>query len=186
MVDSAWDSVKKIAETLETEEFKSSFHDFFDEPALLEIMERQKKRIMALKLTKTKKPLPQIVIVCDDLSDTGAMHQATNVLSTCFCRGRHLGISTLLGVQRITTIHPISRCNFAFMLCWELRQKKELFDGLLHELSALHSIETLHEFYKIATEEPFSFLFVNLRTKPVEFWVRFEEKLSLVNDLHNA
>jgi hypothetical protein len=31
--------------------------------------------------------------------------------------------------------------------------------------------------YKMGTEEPHSFLYVNLRKSPPEFWVRFEEQL---------
>jgi hypothetical protein len=176
-IDSAWDVVVKHAKTLDTEEFKSSFHDDWDEPALLGIMAKQRKRIQELKLNKSKKALPQIICILDDLADTGVMHQATNALATCFIRGRHLGVSTWLSVQKLSTIHPVARTNFAFILCWELRNKKELFGGVLYELSNIHSTDTLFEIYKMATEDPHSFLCVNLKAKPVEFWVRFEEKL---------
>ena len=98
-IDSAWYVIVKHAKTLDTEEFKSSFHASWDEPALLEIMAKQRKRIQELKLTKTKKALPQIIFILDDLADTGVMHQATNALATCFMRGRHLGVSTWLSVQ---------------------------------------------------------------------------------------
>ena len=176
-IDSAWDVVVKHAKTLDTEEFKSSFHDEWDEPALLGIMAKQRKRIQELKLTKTKKALPQIIFVIDDMADTGVMHQATNALATCFCRGRHLAVSTWLSVQKLSTVHPVARCNLAFIMCWELRNRKELFDNVLFELSNIHPVETLFEIYKMATEDPHSFLYVNLRAKPVEFWIRFEEKL---------
>ena len=88
-LDNAWDVVVKYAKTLDTEDCKSTFHDSWDEPALLEIMAKQRKKIQDLKLTKTKKNLPQIIFVCDDLADTGVMHNATNALATCFIRGRH-------------------------------------------------------------------------------------------------
>jgi hypothetical protein len=176
-LDNAWDVIVKHAKTLDTEDCKSTFHDSWDEPALLEILAKQRKKIQELKLTKTKKNLPQIIFILDDLADTGVMHHATNALATCFIRGRHMGVSTWLSVQKLSTIHPVARTNFAFILCWELRNRKELFDGILFELSNIFSIDELHERYKMATEEPFSFLYVNLRSKPVEFWIRFEEKL---------
>jgi hypothetical protein len=176
-IDSAWDIVVKHAKTLDTDEFKSSFHDSWDEAALTAIISKQRERIRELKLTKTKKNLPQCLVICDDMADTGVMHQATNILATCFIRGRHLGLSTWLSVQKLTTIHPVARANFQFILCWELRNRKELFDGILFELSNIHSVPMLFELYKLATEDPHSFLYVNLRRKPVEFYVRFEEKL---------
>ncbi len=175
--DSAWDGVVKFAKTLDTDEFKSSFHDEWDEPALKEIIAKQRERIRELKLTKTKKNLPQILIICDDLADTGIMHNNTGALASCYTRGRHIGLSTWLSTQKLLSIAPICRASFAAILCWELRNRKELFDGILHELSNIHSIDTLFELYKMATEDPHSFLYVNLRSKPVEFWVRFEERL---------
>ncbi len=176
-LDSAWDVVVKHAETLDTADCKSTFHDSWDGPAKLEILAPQRKKVQELKLTKTKKNLPQNIFVLDDLADTGVMHQATNALATCFIRGRHMGVSTWLSVQKLSAIHLVARTFFAFILCWELRNRKELFDGILYELSNIHSIDTLLELYKMSTEEPFSFLYVNLRSKPVEFWIKLEEKL---------
>ena len=49
----------------------------------------------------------------------------------------------------------------------------------MHELSNMHSIELLHEMYKMATEEKHSFLYVNLRKSPTEFYIRFEEQLQV-------
>ena len=176
-IDSAWDIVVKHAKTLDTEEFKSSFHDEWDEPALKEIIAKQRERIRELKLTKTRKNLPQLLIVVDDMADSGIMHNNTGVLTSCYTRGRHLGLSTWLSSQKLLAIAPICRASFAAILCWELRNRKELFDGILHELSNIHSVATLFELYKIATEDPHSFLYVNLRAHPVEFYIRFEERL---------
>jgi hypothetical protein len=176
-IDSAFESVVKFAKTLDTDEFKSTFHESFDEPALLAIIAKQRERIKELKLIKSKKPLPQCLILLDDLADSGAMHTTVSALTSCYVRGRHLGLSTWLSTQKLSAISPICRSNFAFMLIWELRNRKELFDGVLHELSNIHSIDTLFEMYKMGTQDPHSFLFVNLRKSPPEFWVRFEEQL---------
>ena len=176
-IDSAFDGLVKYAKTLDTDDFKSTFHDTFDEPALLAIIAKQRDRIKELKLTKTKKPLPQCAIVLDDLADSGAMHTTVSALTSCYVRGRHLGFSTLLSTQKLSAISPICRSNFAFILIWELRNRKELYDGVLHELSNIHPIETLFEMYKMSTEEKHSFMFVNLRVSPPEFYIRFEERL---------
>jgi hypothetical protein len=176
-IDSAWNGVVKFAKTLDTDDFKSSFHDEWDEAALIEIIAKQRERIRELKLTKTKKNLPQLLIICDDLADSGIMHNNTGVLTSCYTRGRHLGLSTWLSTQKLLAIAPICRASFAAIMCWELRNRKELFDGILNELSNIHSIQILFELYKLATEDPHSFLYVNLRAHPVEFYIRFEERL---------
>ena len=178
-IDSAFDVVVKYAKTLDTEEFKSTFHDSFDEPALLAIIAKQRERIKELKLTKSKKPLPQCLCLLDDLADTSAMHTTISALTSCYVRGRHLGLSTWLSTQRLCTISPVCRSNFAFMLIWELRNRKELYDYVLNELSNIHSMDLLHDMYKMATEEKHSFLFVNLRKSPPEFYIRFEEQLGV-------
>ena len=165
-IDSVWDVVVKHAKTLDTEDCKSTFHDTFDEPALIAIIAKQREKIRELKLTKTKKPLPQCLICLDDLADSGVMHTSISALTSCYVRGRHLGLSTWLSTQKLSTISPVCRSNFAFMLIWELRNRKELFDGVLHELSNIHPIDTLFEIYKMGTEEKHSFLYVNLRKSP--------------------
>jgi hypothetical protein len=176
-IDSAFDSLVKYAKTLDTDEYKSSFHDTFDEPAMLAIIAKQREKIKELKLTKTKKPLPQAIILLDDVADSGVMHTTISALTSCYIRGRHLGLSTWLSTQKLSTISPVCRSNFAFILIWELRNRKELYDGVLHELSNIHSLDTLFEMYKMSTEEPHSFMYVNLRVSPPEFYIRFEEKL---------
>ena len=68
---------------------ESSFHSEWDEKSLWEIMDRQKARIKELKAAKSKKPMPQILIVADDWADRpDIMHSAGNILSTLFIRGR--------------------------------------------------------------------------------------------------
>ena len=178
-LDGIWEEVEKHAKSLNGPEFKSTFHDHFDEEALGEILQKQRARLTRLKQQKTREPLPQIVCVFDDLADTGAMHQAHNLITTLFVRGRHLGVSTWLSVQKLSTIHPTARTNFAFILCWALRNKKELWDGLIYELSNVADTETLLAMYEMATQERYSFWYVDLRRPPAEFYIRFEEKLEI-------
>ena len=50
-----------------------------------------------------------------------------------------------------------------FICCWRLRNKKELLDGLLYELSALYSVQVLNEMYETAiNDEDHSFWYINL------------------------
>ena len=89
-IDSAWQPAREFAKHLEG----STFHSEWDEPALRQILDDQRSKIKNLKDAKSKKPLPQILTIIDDFADRyDIMHAASNVLTTLFIRGRHLGSS---------------------------------------------------------------------------------------------
>ena len=54
-------------------------------------------------------------------------------------------------------------------------------DTFIEEQSALVDKKTLYEIYKLATEEPYSFLFVKLRSSDVNniFMVRLEKEIHI-------
>ena len=67
-----------------------------------------------------------------------------------------------------------------FMCIWRLRNKKELYDGVLYELSALYPIQVLNEMYETAiNDEDFSFWYINLisRKKEDMMFIRFEHEM---------
>jgi hypothetical protein len=133
-IDSAWDPVREFAKGLKA----SSFHSEWDEKALHTIMDGQKAKIKELKAAKSKKPLPQVLTIIDDFADRpDIMHSASNILTTLMIRGRHIGSSCFLSSQKLCAISNVARVNMRFMLVWRLRNKKELLDGLLYEMSAL-------------------------------------------------
>jgi len=173
-VDSAWDVVREFAKGLKA----ASFHSEWDEPALLEVLAKQKQRIKELKAARTTKELPQTLVIIDDFADRwDIMRNAQNVLTTCFIRGRHTGISCWISSQKLTAISTVARVNFRFLCCWRLRNQKELV-SLLEELSAVHPVPTLHQMYEQAvSDQPHSFWFLNLvKDKEHMFHVRFEHR----------
>ena len=50
-------------------------------------------------------------------------------------------------------------------------------DSFCEEVSALADKKTIYQYYRDATDEPYSFLYVRLDAKRPEFWVRFEHRL---------
>ena len=175
-IDSAWGPVKEFAQHLEG----SSFHSEWDEAALRQILDEQREKIRKQKDAKTKKALPQTLTIIDDFADRwDVMHSATNILTTLFIRGRHLGSSCWVSSQKLTSISQVARVNFRFMLVWRLRNFKEI-QSLLEELSALYPVRVLHEMYATAiTDEDHSFWYINLVAKKKEdmFYVRFDHKM---------
>jgi hypothetical protein len=161
----------------------SSFHSEWDEKALTTIMDGQKAKIKELKAAKSKKPLPQVLTIIDDFADRpDIMHSANNILTTLMIRGRHIGSSCWLSSQKLCCISNVARVNMRFMLVWRLRNKKELLDGLLYELSALFPLPVLYEMYETAiNDQDFSFWYINLVAKKKEdmMFIRFEHKMVL-------
>ncbi len=175
-IDSAWLPVKEFADHLEG----SSFHSEWDEPALRQILDEQRDKIKKLKDAKSKKPLPQVLTIIDDFADRwDVMHSATNILTTLFVRGRHLGSSCWISSQKLTAITSVARVNFRFMLVWRQRNYREI-EVLMEELSALYPKQILRDMYETAiSDEDHSLLYVNLVAKRKEdmFFVRFDHKM---------
>ncbi len=83
----------------------------------------------------------------------------------------------------------MARKNFRFMLVWRLRNKKELLDGLLYELSALFPLPVLFEMYEAAiNDEEYSFWFINLVAKKKEemMFIRLEHKMVVDTKTNDA
>ena len=55
-------------------------------------------------------------------------------------------------------------------------------DAFVQEQSALVNKKTVYEIYKIATEEPYSFLFVKLRMSDLNkiFMIRLEKEIHII------
>ena len=144
------------------------------------ILDEQRDRIRELKLQKTRKPLPQVLIVIDDFADNGMLHNSTGVLTTLFIRGRHFGCSTWLSSQKLTAIALVCRINAAFFGVWKMRNLEEI-ECVMEELSALADRKTLYRMYNMAIEdEDYSFWYVLLTAKKDEmFHIRFDKLMTI-------
>jgi hypothetical protein len=127
----------------------SSFHSEWDEPALLEILAKQKALVKEKKTALSSKALAQAQVIINDFADWyDVLKSAGNVLTTLFIRGRHFGSSSSrISSQKLTAICTVARVNFRFTCLWRLRNQREIV-ALLEELSALYAIPTLHEMYE--------------------------------------
>ena len=75
---------------------------------------------------------------------------------------------------------PAIRKNLTFSLFWRVRSANELILGILEEFSAIVSKELLMKLFKLATERPFQFLYINFMARsPQEgmFFRSFETML---------
>ena len=150
------------------------------EPDTLEIIERHKKVNAHLKAKQHKKGYVILVLI-DDFADQcdKVMHRSTNILTSLFVRGRHLGCACWLLTQQLRVVSLICRTNFCWMLIWRLQNSKELITTL-EELDALADRKLLNEMYRIATSEKHSFWYINLLNEQDQmFFKNFEHRFAI-------
>ena len=94
------------------------------------------------------KKLFNVLVILDDVSGHPAKTRNNKLLSSVFCRGRHSGISTLVSLQKSSTVPPIIRVNISHLFYYKVRNFKEI-EILQHELSAIVRSDNLRESKKL-------------------------------------
>ena len=153
------------------------------EPQVLEKLIQRHAKVNAHLKQQGKKKGYVICCLVDDFADQGekVMHSATNVLTSLFVRGRHLGCACWLLTQKNRVVSLICRTNYCWMLIWRLRSAKER-DQILEELDALLDRRILLKLYETATSEKHSFWYVNLlNEQDAMFYKNFEQKMLLID-----
>ena len=175
-----WQPVKKHIQQdlnlIETAEDPFYFSEY-NPTALYNILETQRKIVEHQKKQNHKK-LYQILIVVDDFADAPEFSRHSTLLHSLFTRGRHSQISTIVATQKFTALHPIIRVNASELYVFRLRNYLDL-QTFIDEVSAMADRNLILQLYTIATEEPYSFLFVKLtaKTKDEMFMIRFDKKM---------
>ena len=181
-VDPAWDHWRKhVRVHMRVPDDEQTMWNTWEPEILEKLIERHQKVNAHLKAKKHKRGFTMLTLV-DDYADSGdkVMHSSTNILTSLFVRGRHLGCACWLLTQKLRVISLICRTNFCWMLVWRLRNSKELNNGILEELDALVDRKTLLEMYKQATGEKHSFWFVNLLNETDQmFYKNFDQRFVL-------
>ena len=181
-LDSAWQPVKDyVHKVMGVPEEEQCFFDTFDEEALSEILETQRKVVEFEKKEKASSKLYGICIVVDDMADSPSVMASRgggNALNQLLVRGRHSMISTFVLSQKLRAMGSLLRVNAQALIVFRLRNKLEL-DAIIEELSAVYDKRVLLSMYKLATAEPYSFWYINLAASKIEdmFWLRFEQKM---------
>jgi len=174
-----WEPVNKyINKNINNTHEENFYYDYFDEEALHSIINTQRKVVKYQKKNDHKK-LFQILVIIDDFADNFKVshHPLINAL---FTRGRHSCISTIVATQKFHALSNIIRINATDLYVFRLRNYSDL-QAFLDEVSALAEKPTILQMYKMATAEPYSFLYVRLTAKDKNsmFYIRFEKRLEL-------
>ena len=155
------------------------FFDEYDSEALMKIMDTQMKITEYMKKNKKTKMF-QVLIIIDDFADDPRFVRSSKLLHSLYTRGRHSYISVITATQVFNALHPIIRKNATDLYIYRLRNYRDL-ESLIEELSAIEPKKVLMEMYNMATEEAYSFWYVNLmaKSKNEMFYIRFEKRLAI-------
>ena len=192
-VDSNWTPVKKYMQ----DELKVDLEKkkcFFDEyiPEELERVIKQQDKVIEYQKQNDYKKLFSILIIVDDFADSRALSRNSPLLNQLYVRSRHNAISITTATQRFNALSPIIRVTSRHLFLFRLRNYKEI-ETMVEEVSAVlikksaladtknlaEAKKIMLEVYNLATEEPYSFLFINLMKGDVNdmFYKRFDAKL---------
>ena len=174
-----WQPVKDmITKEITNNDDEQFYFDHYDEEGLFNFINTQRKIIEYQKKHNHNK-LFSILIVVDDFADDVKFSRNSKLLHSLFTRGRHSQISTIVATQKFNALSPIIRVNASDLYVFRLRNYGDL-QAFLDEVSAIAPKDVILEMYRIATDEPFSFLTVKLTSKDKNkiFMVRFDKQLS--------
>ena len=105
-----------------------------------------------------------ILTVIGEFADDPSFTRNSKLLHQLYIRGRHQYISTITSTQVYKVISPIVRKNMTHLFVYTLRNASDL-EAWIEEISGVYDKKTLHQLYRIATDAPHSFLYINLMEK---------------------
>ena len=152
--------------------------DHYDPMALENLIVTQCEIIAAAKQKKVRSLL-NILIVVDDFADNPAFSRRDALLHSLFTRGRHAFISTICATQKFRALSNIIWVNATALIIFRLRSEQEML-AIVEEISAVYPKDVVISLIRHATEQPYSFLYVDLAAKKPDqmFWLRFEKRLA--------
>ena len=192
-VDSNWLSVKKYIQ----DNFKVGLEKekcFFDEynPEELEQVIKRQHKVIEYQKKKDHKRLFSILIIVDDCAGSNAFSRNGPLLNQLYVRGRQNACCIITATQKFNALSPTIRVDSRQLFFFRFRNYREI-ETMVEELSAVflkksavadaknlaEAKKLSLEVYNIATEEPYSFLFLNLVKHDVNdmFCKRFDAKL---------
>jgi hypothetical protein len=174
-----WEPVKKsINKEMNKTDDEEFYFDHYDEDALFNIINTQRKIIEYQKKNNHNK-LFSILIVVDDFADDVKFSRNSKLLHSLFTRGRHSQISTIVATQKFNALSPIIKVNASDLYVFRLRNFSDL-QAFLDEVSAIAPKDVILEMYNLAVAEPYSFLTVKLtaKDKNKQFLIRFDKALT--------
>ena len=194
-LDPVWTPVKKYIEkdlNVNPEKEKVYF-DTFNIDEMQKVLDLQHKINQFQKKNEHPK-LFSVLFLIDDFIDQASFAKHNNLLNALYIKARHYGVNIISSSQKYNGLSTTIRTNSRQLIFFKLRNYKEVesvldeLAGVLISKKAMSDMKSLHqakqlllEIYNVATEEPFSFIFVNLMQPDINkmFMVRFEKYITI-------
>ena len=194
-LDPVWTPVKKYIEkdlNVNPEKEKVYF-DTFNIDEMQKVLDLQHKINQFQKKNEHPK-LFSVLFLIDDFIDQASFAKHNNLLNALYIKARHYGVDIISSSQKYNGLSTTIRTNSRQLIFFKLRNYKEVesvldeLAGVLISKKAMSDMKSLHqakqlllEIYNVATEEPFSFLFVNLMQPDINkmFMVGFEKYITI-------
>ena len=97
----------------------------------------------------------------DDMASETELHDSRGLIAEIFLRHRHNFIQAVVSTQKWRSISTATRAQCCWICIFGLRSAEEK-KAVLQEISAVYPYKKIEEFYEAATNERFSFMYVNL------------------------
>ena len=174
--DDFWDYYKIISNTINNDTkgkyFKDAFQDVDDhytDQMIKDLVSSQKKY--------DREDMPTMCILLDDILSRD--FKKTNDISYLCSKFRHYEMSIFLTTQSFRSVSNIIRNNSTNVLIFRHNNQKEL-EKIKEEYSELCGSEDLFmEYYNLAHDQPYSFLYIDGQTNPARFYRRHETLLGI-------
>ena len=180
-VDSIWTPVKKYIKDemkVDTEKEQCFFEEYIASD-LQKNIERHHK-VIEYQKKNDHKTLHSCLLVIDDMADNEKFSRHSSLLNQLYVRGRHNALTVITSVQAYRALSRIIRVNSRQLFFFKMRNYKEI-ETMTEELAAMlinkkmladaknvaEAKRLLLEIYNEATEEQFSFLYVNLMKQDI-------------------
>ena len=119
-------------------------------------------------------------MIIDDFAEDKSFMRYSKILHGLYTKSRHFGLSVITASQKYNALAPIVRLNTSSLYIFKLQNMAKVA-AFVQEQSALVDKKTVYDIYKLATEEPYLFLFVKLRESDLNkiFTVRFQKEIHI-------
>ena len=177
-LDSTWNKIRDYnRDVLKVPDKETCFFSEWDEGAVMKILRKQHE-ITRISKQRGIKRLFGVLVIVDDFADDARVVRSSKAIHELFIRGRHAQISTIASVQKYRVLNPIIRVNATDMIVFRLRSMHEV-DSVVEENSAIYGTQATLQILNKATEEPYSFLWINGRARDRDdtFWLKFDARL---------
>lgn len=114
---------------------------------------------------------PKHLLILDDVLMMLPKSMEKSKINSIFCNGRHFKCSTVVTTQKYNSINKLIRANADCLFLWRTENRGEL-SSIEDDLTI--DKDLFHTLYDFATEEPNSFLLINLAGTRPKFYRKFD------------